>query len=108
MRTVTQMLLASLIGAAVVAGAELARAGEGFDLKIAPGQIVVTPKDGWHINLKYPWKLTMGDTKIDKTKFALSEQSASVAAPKGSGKLRGAVCQGESQCRMFEQDVTVP
>jgi len=108
MRTVTSLLLASLIGASVIVGVGLAHAEDGFDLKVAPGQIVVTPKEGWHINLKYPWKLTMGDTKIDKTKFELSERSASVAAPKGTGKLRGAVCQGDSQCLMFEQAVTVP
>ena len=108
MRRVTSTFLAVLIGTTVAASAGVARAEEGFDLKVGPGQIVVTPKKGWHINIAYPWKLTIGETKLDKSKFQLSEQSATVSAPKGTGKLKGAVCQGDSQCKMFEQAVTIP
>src|SRR5690349_6345020 len=111
MRHVTPMFFASLMGLAFAVGAGHARAEDGFDLKVTPGHILVTPKEGWHINLKYPWRLTMGEngeTKIDKSKFELSEAAAAVSAPKGSGKLKGAVCQGENQCRMFEQAVSVP
>jgi hypothetical protein len=50
----------------------------------------------------------MGETKLDKTRFQLSETAAAVEAPKGPGKLRGAVCQGVNQCKMFEQAVSVP
>ena len=108
MRTVLPILLSSLVVAAGLSGASVVRAEEGFDLKVTPGHVSVTPKTGWHINLAYPWKLTIGGTKLDKSKFQLSEGSASVEAPKGEGKLKGAVCQGESQCKMFEQAVTIP
>ena len=40
------------------------------------------------------------------SKFALDEKSASVAAPKGVAKLKGAVCSGAT-CKPFEKDVTV-
>ena len=108
MRTAHPILLSTLIVAAACSMGGAARAEEGFDLKVTPGHVSVTPKQGWHINLAYPWKLTIGGTKIDKSKFQLSEGSASVEAPKGDGKLKGAVCQGESQCKMFEQAVSVP
>jgi hypothetical protein len=108
MRTALPILLSTLVAAAGLSTAGVARAEEGFDVKVTPGHLSVTPKKGWHINLAYPWKLTIGDTKIDKGKFQLSEGSASVEAPKGAGKLKGAVCQGESQCKMFEQAVTIP
>lgn len=108
MRTALPILLSTLIVAAVLSRAGRARAGEGFDVKVTAGHVSVTPKTGWHINMAYPWKLTIGGTKIDKSKFQLSETSASVEAPKGDGKLKGAVCQGDSQCKMFEQDVSVP
>src|SRR5438067_10721968 len=103
MRFAVRSLGAALIGLSVAVGGGFAGAEEGFDLRVTPGHVVVTPKHGWHINLAYPWKLTMGKTKLDKTRFHLSETSASVEAPKGTGKLKGAVCQGDSQCKMFEQ-----
>lgn len=108
MRTVRNTFLSVLLVATAAAGAGVARAEEGFDLKVTPGQILVTPKPGWHINLAYPWKLTVGDTRLDKSKFRLAETAASVDAPKGDGKLKGAVCQGDKQCKMFEQAVSIP
>ena len=108
MRSALPILLSTLVVAAGLTGAAVVRAEEGFDVKVTPGHVSVTPKTGWHINLLYPWKLTVGDTKLDKSKFQLTEASASVEAPKGSGKLKGAVCQGENQCKMFEQAVSIP
>lgn len=108
MRTAISISLSSLALAAVLSVVGSARAEEGFDVKVTPGHVSVTPKTGWHINLAYPWKLTIAGTKIDKSKFQLSEGSASVEAPKGEGKLKGAVCQGDNQCKMFEQAVNIP
>jgi hypothetical protein len=108
MRFVLPVLLSALTVAAARSSSGVARAEEGFDVTVTPGHVSVTPKKGWHINLAYPWKLTIGDAKLDKSKFKLSETSASIEAPKGSGKLKGAVCQGESQCKMFEHAVSIP
>jgi hypothetical protein len=49
----------------------------------------------------------MGDIKVDKTKFALTEKTATLSdAPKGTGKLRGAVCSKDA-CKMLEREVTI-
>ena len=94
--------------AAVLATAGLALADEEFDVAVTPGNVKVTTKPGWHINQEYPWKLVAGDKKIGKSEFQLTATSASVAAPKGESKLKGAVCFGESQCKPFEKVVNVP
>jgi hypothetical protein len=80
---------------------------EGFDLSVDKGQVTVTAREHWHINQDYPWKLVIGDVKVDKSKFTLSEKTASVSdAPKGTGKLRGAVCSKDA-CKMLEKEVTI-
>jgi len=80
---------------------------EGFDLTVDKGQVTVTAKPEWHINLEYPWKFVIGDLKVDKTRFALTEKTATLAdAPKGTGKLRGAVCS-KDVCKMLEKEITV-
>jgi hypothetical protein len=85
-----------------------ARAEEEFDLTASKGQVVVTAKGDWHINREFPWKLTVGDTKLDKTKFVLTEKDATVTgAPSGVGKLKGAVCSHDS-CHTLEREVIVP
>jgi hypothetical protein len=109
---VRRVLFARLLLAAVVFGIALvmgapAYADDNFDLSVAPGQVTLTAKAGWHINKDYPWKLIMGDTKLDKSKFSLTESTATVTAPSGGGKLKGAVCS-KDQCVMFEKPVTVP
>jgi hypothetical protein len=84
-----------------------AEGDEGFDLTVDKGQVTVTAKPEWHINLEYPWKFVIGDLKVDKTKFALTEKTATLAdAPKGTGKLRGAVCS-KDVCKMLEKEITV-
>jgi hypothetical protein len=78
-----------------------------FSVSVAGGQVTVTAKSGWHINKEYPWKITVGDTKITKDKFALAETTAVVSGvPSGAGKLKGAVCSAD-QCHSFEADVSV-
>jgi hypothetical protein len=78
-----------------------------FDVSVASDRITVTAHSGWHINKEYPWKLVVGDTKLDKSKFNFAETTATLSgAPKGSGKLKGAVCSAD-QCHTFEKDVTV-
>ncbi len=99
----------SVLGiAAAMTLSAVALADDPFDLKISPGKVEIDTKSGWHINKDYPWKLTAGDLKLDKSKFTLTETSAVVSgAPKGTAKLKGAVCSGE-KCQPFEKDVTVP
>ncbi len=99
-------LLTLAVGAALAASSA-ARAGEEFDVSVTPGKVVVTAKGKWHINKEYPWSLTVGESKISHGRFTLSERSAAVEAPKGAGKLKGGVCNGD-QCRMFNVPVTVP
>ena len=107
--------LALALGAASVlcaAAATDARADERltdekFDVALTPGTVTLTAKGEFHINQDYPWKLIVGDVKLDKTKFVLSEKSASVTgAPKGKGVLKGAVCS-KDQCHKVEKEVTV-
>jgi len=98
------------IAVIVALGASLgrtARADDEFDVSVANGQVMVTAHAGWHINKEYPWKLTVGETKLEKAKFTLAETTASVSgAPKGSATLKGAVCSAD-QCRLFKKDLTI-
>jgi hypothetical protein len=106
------MRIGKLVGTFVAACATVfmvtaAQADDEFDVAVSGGQIVVTAKGEWHVNKNYPWKLVVGDQKIDKSKFNFTERSATLAsAPKGAGKLKGGVCSGD-KCKNFEKDVTV-
>jgi hypothetical protein len=85
-----------------------AYADETHETALAPKSVTVNVKTGWHVNKEYPWKLIIGDVKLDKTHFALTETAAIIKdAPSGPAKLKGAVCSGD-QCRTFEEDVVVP
>ena len=100
--------LAALAVLAASVSTHAARADEEFDLAVSKGQVVVTAKGDWHINREFPWKLTIGDTKLDKTRFLLTEKDATVTgAPSGVGKLKGAVCSHDS-CHTLEREVTLP
>jgi hypothetical protein len=78
-----------------------------FDVAVSKGQLTVTAHSGWHINKDYPWKLVIGDAKLDKASFRLAESTATVSgAPKGAGTLKGAVCSAD-QCHTFQKDVTI-
>jgi hypothetical protein len=79
-----------------------------YDVRVAKGQVTVVAKGDWHINQEFPWKLTVGDTKLDKTKFTLTEKNATVNnVPSGTGKVKGAVCSHDS-CHMLEREVVIP
>ena len=79
-----------------------------FEVRVSKGQVTVVAKGEWHINQDFPWKLTVGETKLDKTKFKLTEKDATVSnAPAGAGKLKGAVCSHDS-CHTLEREVTIP
>jgi hypothetical protein len=81
---------------------------EGFDLKIAKGEVLVTARGEWHINKEFPWKLVVGDVKLDRSKFELGETTARVHdAPSGTAKLRGAICS-KDVCRTLERDLVLP
>jgi hypothetical protein len=69
--------------------------------------VTVTAHVGWHINDEFPWKLVVGNVKLDKSHFSFSKTKASVTgAPEGSGKLRGAVCS-KNQCMPFSTTVVI-
>jgi hypothetical protein len=103
----TRIFATLAIMALAASFASSARAGDEFDVSVSNGQITVTAHNGWHINKEYPWKLVVGDAKLDKTKFSLAETTATVTgAPKGSGTLKGAVCSAD-QCHTFQKDVTI-
>jgi ABC-type uncharacterized transport system YnjBCD substrate-binding protein len=103
----TRIFATLAIMALATSFASSARASDEFDVSVSKGQITVTAHGGWHINKEYPWKLVVGDAKLDKTKFSLAETTATVSgAPKGSGTLKGAVCSAD-QCHTFQKDVTI-
>jgi len=78
-----------------------------FDVAVASGQVTVTAHAGWHISKDYPWKLVVGDTKLEKAKFTLAETTAVVSgAPHGPATLKGAVCSGD-RCRNFKKELTI-
>ena len=110
MSSKTLVFAAALVAAASFVGgarADERLTDEKFDLAIAPGQVTLTAKGEFHINQDYPWKLVVGDVKLDKTKFVLSEKTASVAgAPKGKATLKGAVCS-KDQCHKVEKEITI-
>jgi hypothetical protein len=79
-----------------------------FEVSVAKRDVIVTAKGEWHINKDFPWKLVIGDIKLDRSKFELGETTATVHdAPSGTGKLRGAVCS-KDVCRTLERDLTIP
>ena len=85
-----------------------AQAEDEFDVTVSKGQVVVVAKGDWHINQEFPWKVVVGDTKLDKTKFTLTEKNATVAnVPSGEGKVKGAVCSHDS-CHTLEKSIVVP
>jgi hypothetical protein len=98
--------LSFVVALAALAPIRFAQADDAFDVSVAGGKVTITTKGAWHINKDYPWKITVGDQKLDKSKFSIDEHSASVAAPKGAAKLKGAVCSGPT-CLPFEKDITV-
>jgi hypothetical protein len=98
----------ALLGLAFLMLAAPAYADDTHDTASAPKSVTVNVKAGWHINKEYPWKLTAGDKKLDKTHFSLTETTATISdAPSGPAKLKGAVCSGD-QCKTFEEDVVIP
>jgi hypothetical protein len=97
----------SVLAASMATIGSSALADDEFDVNVSKGEVTVTAHSGWHINKEYPWKLVVGDTKLDKTKFTLAETKATVAgAPHGSGTLKGAVCSAD-QCHTFQKEVAI-
>jgi hypothetical protein len=82
----------------------------GYDASAAAGTITVVARAGFHINKEYPWKVTVGDTKIAKDGFKFEGASAVVSGlPKGHAVLKGAVCKGpeanSSECLPFSKEM---
>jgi hypothetical protein len=101
-------LAAASLAVACITLSGPAFAEDEFDVQVKGGEVSVTPKGAWHINKDFPWKLTVGDQKLDKSKFALTDTSAKVSgAPKGAGTLKGGVCSGD-KCKTIEKQVTIP
>lgn len=80
---------------------------EDFDVDVAKGQVTVTAHAGWHISKDYPWKLVVGDTRLEKAKFTLAETTAVVSGvPHGPATLKGAICSGD-RCHNFKKELTI-
>ena len=108
MRKAPSGLFSSVLAAvALLAVSGPAQADEEFDVTVSGNTVTVTTKGSWHVNKEYPWKLTVGDTKLDKSKFTLEENKAAVTTPaKGAGVLKVGVCSG-NQCKNVEKTVTI-
>ncbi|HLK40848.1 MAG TPA: hypothetical protein VKU41_29040 [Polyangiaceae bacterium] len=107
-----RQVLAALVAIASVAAVSVPALADKdkdeFEIIVTAHTVVVEAKGDWHINQDYPWKLVVGDTKLDKSKFELKEKKAKIEnAPSGTGKIRGAVCSKDS-CKMLEREVTIP
>ena len=84
-KTFAGLAIALSLASAGLTLSTAASAEDEFDVAVAGNAITVTTKGSWHINKDYPWKVVQGDSKLDKSKFDLSEKSAKVSgAPKGS------------------------
>jgi hypothetical protein len=105
-RIIARSSLALALAVTALVAALPAHAEDEFDVAVSGSRVVVKVKGTWHINQEYPWRLVVGDVKLDKSKFTLSNESASVDAPKGVGKLKGGVCNGD-QCLRLEKAVTI-
>jgi len=106
-KTLAGLALSLTFAVAGVTLSTAASAEDEFDVAVSGNAITVTAKGAWHINKDYPWKVSQGDAKLDKSKFDLSEKSAKVSgAPKGKNTVKGAICSGDS-CKTFEKDVNV-
>ena len=107
MRPIFALAFSAIVALSATSNSAARAADDQFDLAVDSGHITLTTHSGWHINKDYPWKVVAGDTKLDKTKFALNETTASIqGVPKGEVKLKGAVCSGD-QCVPFERKITV-
>jgi len=85
-----------------------AHADDDVEVSVSKGQVTVVAKGDWHINPEYPWKLIVGEAKLDKSKFNLNEKVAVVrGVPAGAGTLRGAVCAAGT-CRSLVREVVIP
>jgi len=106
MRMKNRLFVSLTLAALTLAG--VAYADDTHDTAVASKSVTVSVKSGWHVNKDYPWKLVIGDRKLDKTHFSLTETAAVISdAPPGPAVLKGAVCSGD-QCRTFEENVVVP
>lgn len=102
-------LLPAIFAAAALVGTVVstAHADNDYDVSVGGGKVTVTAHTGWHINQEFPWKLTVGDQKLDKSHFTLAKTTATLdGAPKGSGMLRGAICS-DSKCVPFHTNVVI-
>jgi hypothetical protein len=111
MRTKLAAALAIAAASAFLPGPRYARAdGDQFDISVASGgTVTVTAHSGWHINQGFPWKVTAGSTKIDKSAFSFADTTATVAGvPPGDATVHGAVCASDdSACQPFHKKITV-
>jgi hypothetical protein len=103
---IARLSFALTLALAPLAATTPAHAEDEFDVSVTGSRVVVSVKGQWHINKEYPWRLVIGESKLDKSKFTLSNDSASIEAPKGVGKLKGGVCNGD-QCLRLEKSVTI-
>lgn len=103
-----KVLFSSVLAAfALLSVSGPAQAEETWDVTVEGTKVVVKTKGEWKVNKEYPWKLTIGNTKVDK-KFAFpAEKVAELTdAPKGDGTVKFGVCSGD-KCMTFEKAVSI-
>jgi hypothetical protein len=100
-------LVATAAALVALSMASDARADAEFTASGGAGKITVTGNGHWHINKDAPWKATVGGTTLDKSKWTLSDASATVSGvPAGDAKVKVYVCNGD-QCKNAEVTVHV-
>lgn len=77
-----------------------------YVLSVKPGEIVVRPAAGWHINEEFPWtaRSTSGASKAFKTSPAIA---AARDLSKDTYKVKGGVCNANS-CVTLSFETQVP
>lgn len=107
MRFLGSLALSAALALASLSPSSACADDEDFDIAVSSGQVTVTAHTGWHISKDYPWKLVVGDTKLDRSKFTLAETTATVSgAPLGPATLKGAICSGD-RCHNFKKELTI-
>ena len=102
-----------LIGMLAVSGVALslssvALADDRYDVAAGKGEVTVTSKGNFHVNVEYPWSVT--DAKGTKIRFTFEREASAKATGLSAGKahVKGAVCKDDkTQCVPFEVDVVV-
>jgi hypothetical protein len=104
------LTISSLLTAATIFTGSALADGD-FDASGGSGSATITAHSGWHVNPNYPWKITIGGKKFDKSSFSFNGATATATGlPAGSGHFKGGICSSDDQnggCQKIEGDVNI-